>query len=94
MKKELIENVPVDSGGLIIVDPCYLSQWKDGEYGKDNHYTKACEARDDENNKEFLVADIAGNAVGFSSGYGDGYYPVYAHTNKEGRIMKIEVIFD
>lgn len=32
MKKELVGYVPVDSGQVIIVDPCYLDKWKDNEF--------------------------------------------------------------
>lgn len=84
--------VGVDSGGLIIVDPCYLSKWKDGEYGKNNHYTKACKARDNENRgSEVLVSGVAGNGVSFTSGYGDGVYPVLAHYNGDGVIDEVVI---
>lgn len=32
MKKEIIGYVGVDSGQVMIVDPCYLSRWKDNEF--------------------------------------------------------------
>jgi len=31
--------------------------------------------------------------VAFSTGYGDGYYPVYAELNDDGRVAKIVVDF-
>ena len=92
--KKLIGHCGVDSGGLIIVDPCYLSEWIDGDYGEDNSYTKACKARDNKNNKEVLIAGIAGKGVSFTSGYGDGNYPVYAHFNSDKRITKVEIIME
>jgi len=36
----------------------------------------------------------AGVAVVFSTGYGDGEYPVYATYNNDGRISKVEILFD
>lgn len=32
MKKKLIGRIGVDSGQILIVDPCYLSDWKDNEF--------------------------------------------------------------
>lgn len=32
MKEELIGYVGVDSGQVMIVDPCYLNEWKDNEF--------------------------------------------------------------
>jgi len=94
MIKKHIGSVGVDSGGLIIIDPAYLGDWKDGEYGEDNHYTEACKARDKKGVQEFIVSGVEGNAVGFSSGYGDGVYPVYAYINEEDRVVKIEIDFE
>lgn len=36
----------------------------------------------------------SGVAVAFSSGYGDGVYPVYGHYNKDGRIVKVEIVMN
>jgi hypothetical protein len=36
----------------------------------------------------------AGAGVAVSSGYGDGVYPVFAHYNKDGRVARVEIIFD
>lgn len=95
MSRTLLGYCGVDSGQLIVVDPCYLKEWKDGEYNKsDNHYGLACDATLSEaQGGEVLVAGIAGTGVAFSSGWGDGCYPVYAHYNSDGRIGKIEILF-
>jgi len=96
-----IGSCPVDSGQLIIIDPCYLKDWKDGEFNDKekenptNHYSKCCvETLKDGGAGEVLVSDIAGNGVAFASGYGDGCYPILAHYNKEGRIIKVEIIME
>ena len=32
MSKKLIGHIGVDSGQILIVDPCYLNEWKDNEF--------------------------------------------------------------
>lgn len=100
MKKELIGYVGVDSGQLMIVDPCYIdSHWKhegsDGNSGADEDfsYNGACQATlSDEGYGELSIGATA--AVVFRSGYGDGTYPVYTYKNKDNRIVRIEVIME
>lgn len=100
--KKLLGYAPVDSGQLILIDPCYLSDWKDGEYKPEkkatNDYARACEITQNENaGGEMLVSGIGGTGVVFSSGMGDGNYPVIAHyeeSEKFGRRIKsIEIKF-
>src|SRR6202035_5414418 len=43
--KYLVGHITVDSGQLIIVDPCYLRGWKPGEawnWNDGNHYAESC----------------------------------------------------
>ena len=35
-----------------------------------------------------------GSAVAFTTGYGDGLYPVYAEFNDDGRIAKVVIVFE
>jgi len=96
----LIGHFAVDSGQAIIGDPCYLDEWepwndktenfeenvkKAGEYG----YLGACGVT----LKEGYGVLGNGSAVAFTTGYGDGFYPVYAEFNDDGRIVKITVDF-
>ena len=86
--KTLIGRVPVDSGQIMIVDPCYVLEgdvtFETHENGnmtvvEDNPYSRACAAS--------MGGEMAGpfsthggnmdDAVCSSSGYGDGMYPVY-----------------
>jgi hypothetical protein len=40
-----------------------------------------------------LTGTNAGSAVVFSTGYGDGIYPVYAEMNEDGRVARIVIEF-
>ena len=97
---QLIGEFSVDSGQAIIGDPCYLEDWKPwnsdendfadhvnkvGEYG----YLGACNATI---GKGFGQLGGA-SAVAFSTGYGDGLYPVYAHINEDGRVGLVVIDF-
>lgn len=95
-----IGSFAVDSGQAMVGDPCYLEDWKPwnseehnfedhpqhkGEYG----YLGACNATLENNYGELGTA----SAVVFSTGYGDGLYPVYAEINEDGRVAKIVIDF-
>jgi hypothetical protein len=96
----LIGQFSVDSGQAIVGDPCYLDEWKNwdrdvdnfedhvnkvGEYG----YLGACNATI---GKGF--GQLGGSsAVAFSTGYGDGLYPVYADINEDGRVGLVVIDF-
>lgn len=96
-KMTYVGSFAVDSGQAIVGDPCYLDTWQ-AEYDNfDEHINKAGEY-------SYLGACQAtltngygilgmGKAVAFTTGYGDGYYPVYAEFNDEGRIAKIVIDF-
>lgn len=93
MKTKILGYCAVDSGQLLVVDPCYLNKWESGEYDeKDKHYRRVCD-KSGEGGGEILISGIGGNGVVFPSGCGDGVYPVTAHYNKEGRIKHIVIDF-
>ena len=87
----LLGYVSVDSGQLILVDPCYLKDWKDGPFDldlkPDNHYAECCMASLSLKGAGQVFNDLA---VCLSTGWGDGTYPVYA-TKEYGRIVKVEI---
>ena len=88
----------VDSGQAMVGDPCYLDKWQvwentpfepekhEGEYG----YLGACNATLNNNFGEIGNS----SAVVFSTGYGDGVYPVYVQLNSDGRVSKVVIDFD
>ncbi len=88
----------VDSGQAMVGDPCYLDQWdtnSEDEFLPENHigeysYLGACNQTINE-----AYGEIGnGSAVVFSTGYGDGLYPVYVKTNDDGRVTMVVIDFD
>jgi hypothetical protein len=103
-KWKLIGNCAVDSGQLIMVDPCYvLPDTPKAPTGTDEQYTyeKLLKDRDFGNSnhlaREILFSDIAGTGVVFDTGLGDGLYPVYAKIedlgNNDKRITEVKIKF-
>jgi len=94
---QLIGGFAVDSGQAMVGDPCYLDEWKtnaDEEWnleGKVGDYSyQGASATTVANNFGSLGN---GKSVVFDTGYGDGFYPVYAELNDDGRISKIVIDF-
>ena len=103
-----VGEVGVDAGMVMVGDPCYLSNY--GKKSSDGFEWVESEVEDQKTTKKFdysysgaCAATLSdngagelgrGDAVAVSSGYGDGVYPVYATYNHEGRIVKLEVVFD
>jgi len=72
--------VGVDSGQVMITDPCYLSEWKADEFKEqgtrlDYSYVGACNATLGENGGNSIGSGTQG--VASRTAYGDGCYPVY-----------------
>ncbi len=99
----LVGWVGVDSGQLMVCDPCYIT----GEFASDEFqpdkpneddnypftYNGACGATlSDERAGQLGIA----SAVAFSSGLGDGVYPVYATIVDDEfwgkRVAKVEIL--
>jgi hypothetical protein len=88
----------VDSGQAMVGDPCYLDDWdtnKGDEWkleGKVGQYSyQGASATTLANN--FGELGIS-TAVVFSTGYGDGLYPVYVQMNEDGRVSKVVIDFE
>lgn len=95
----LIGQFAVDSGQAIVGDPCYLDEWKNWDRDKDSFeshvnkvgeygYLGACNAT---LGKGF--GQLGNQAVAFSTGYGDGLYPVYAEITEDGRVARVVIDF-
>lgn len=90
MRRVQIGKVGVDSGQLMVCDPCYI----DSEWGSDEfNYKTVCGKTNPDAQLNYKMGH-PGVAVAFDFGYGDGVYPVYATINGEGRIIKVEIIMD
>lgn len=97
-----IGSVGVDSGQLMIVDPCYIKSDFEVDYDQETidaiqagspaevplNYNGACAVTLGEDSAGSMMHGLA---VAFSSGYGDGVYPVYATYNSDGRVVKVEI---
>ena len=88
----------VDSGQAMVGDPCYLDGWDtnaEDEFIPEKHegqysYLGAC----NQTINEAYGAIGGSSAVVFSTGYGDGLYPVYVKTNDDGRVTMVVIDFD
>jgi len=104
---ELIGHVGVDSGQMMLCDPCYVSQFasndSDFDFGASDRdkplntafsYAGACETT-----LAKSQAGVIGNGLGAvtSSGFGDGSYPVYVEFSDEGawgrRVKSMTIVF-
>lgn len=94
MDKLIIGTVCVDSGQIAIVDPCYIKKDWNPEFGADYEhgelsYSAFCDATLNDNG----YGEVGRLAMGVSTLYGDGEYPVYA-TFKDNRVSSITIDFD
>lgn len=89
----------VDSGQAMVGDPCYLNEfenWPEGtpfdheENSGKYSYLGACGVTLKEGYGELGYAQ----AVAFSTGYGDGVYPVYVKLNDDGRVGMVVIDFE
>ena len=87
---ELVGTVAVDSGQIMVIDPCYV--WDDdfalGGAPTGGKYDAVC--RVTTGDKGFGTIDL-----GFATGtlYGDGVYPVFAEMDGN-RIVRLIIDFD
>jgi len=84
MKKELIGYCGVDSGQLMITDPCYALT--------DSNYERVSEATLKDQTADVVISSVAGNCIAFSTNTGDGQYPVYIERHADGKQIKRVII--
>jgi len=96
MKKREVEigTVGVDSGTLLLIDPCYLKYIKELREGDfEEGWQKFCKNTLFPMHNYEISADTIADGVVFTTAYGDGGFPVVATVDDENRILKIEVKF-
>lgn len=98
MKNQRVQvgTVGVDAGLIWVGDPCYVLG-EDASHGV-KKWSEFCDILDKNGYFDSSVrfTEPLGSDVGLAieSGYGDGVYPVFVTYNFEGRVAKVEVIFD
>jgi hypothetical protein len=91
MKSEwkFVGNLAVDSGQMLVIDPCYVLP-RGVEGGKPDYDDLIKQWKDDD--KEQIAVPVEGLGWVTNTGFGDGTYPLYAYVN-EGRTMALVVLF-
>ena len=97
INRKLIGRVAVDSGQLIITDPCYLTEWKDNDFKEDPNdrsysYSGASNTTCYDKDQAGNIGSSEGEGLAVRSGYGDGLYPVYANY-QDGRVRSVTIKF-
>jgi hypothetical protein len=94
----LVGSFAVDSGQAMVGDPCYLDGWKTNEGEEWELEGKAGDYSYHGASAMTISATAgvlgAGSAVVFSTGYGDGLYPVYVKYDDNGRVVKVVIDFE
>ena len=96
MRTELAGHCGVDSGQIMVIDPCYAL--KDEFDDMNGNYRSVCNVTlSDDGYGEFpLPANGYTGSIGVAttSGYGDGCYPVYVDVNNDNRVVALHIYFD
>ncbi len=98
MTEKFIGHIGVDSGQMMLCDPCYLEYWEKrknvdfhnlSEFEGDFSYAGAAQATLSDKSVGILKD---GMAAVCSTGWGDGLYPVYV-TYEGNRISEMRIVF-
>jgi Protein of unknown function (DUF4241) len=97
-KRELLGMFGVDSGQVMIGDPCYLEWWEANAFnphdnGEVPEYSYAGACRTSLNPTQGGVLDKH-RAVVSQTGWGDGFYAVYRDLNEFGRVSALHILFE
>jgi hypothetical protein len=95
-----IGSIAVDSGQIMIIDPCYIN----ADFAKEfDHSTKGQDQESYEMNYDGCCnatlsskgyGTIGDLAIACGTLYGDGEYPVYAELDRNGRVRALTIDFD
>ena len=90
LTKRLIGHISVDSGSIMIVDPCYLDEWQPG-----THYEAAGNVinKSPHRGGRILVSGVGGFGIVSQTYDGDGMFPVYGHYDKDKLPIRITIEF-
>lgn len=91
-----VGRVTVDSGSVLIVDPSYMRQDSalyTEESLMDDVIDATCQPLDSRGVTAPVGPVMQDLAIASSTGWGDGYYPVYAKLDPSGRVAALEVVF-
>ena len=99
-KAQFIGCVPVDSGQLVVVDPCHLADWKGGDWEEkkkkqNNDYGGVAQVTMKKCHGEYTLMKRPkerNHLVATITGGGDGLFPVFA-VFKYGELVRLEVRF-
>lgn len=90
---DLVGQIGVDSGQILVIDPCYIL---DDEYNPNGEptggeYDSICRVTVKRPNH----GQVLTGGLGFATGtyYGDGVYPVYAERDSDGAIRRLVIDF-
>jgi len=88
-----IGTLPVDSGQMMLVDPCYVLSAGDEHKGPD-YYELIGQWKDDDRNQHGVPVTQDAFTAGWvtGTGYGDGEYPLWAWI-EDGRVIALFVQF-
>jgi hypothetical protein len=84
MTRELVGHCGVDSGTILIIDPCYIKH--SPEIYDESKWGDFCMKLDN------LPKEICQGVV-TTTRYGDGNYPVYVTKDSDGNVKKMEIVF-
>jgi hypothetical protein len=84
-----IGECPVDSGQLLLIDPSYLEDWKDGASDDDSNYAECCKQTLSKGHGQVLY----GHGLVCGTRFGDGVYPVEAFFGGDGCIERVVIDF-
>lgn len=98
--RKKVGTVGVDSGQLMIIDPCYIdSAWEgDPPPGKKYHsasYLEVCETTNSREGYGPVIRypnGVTGLGFAFSTTWGDGEYEIYETRNSSGHLVKMEIV--
>jgi hypothetical protein len=90
---EKVGYIGVDSGQVMLIDPCYIKKDFESEFKDkpDLNYAGACEVT----LSKAGCGNFGGDGMAFATrtAFGDGTYPVYIKRDESGMILEMKIKF-